>query len=89
VAIIVGVVAWFVVRHQRARSVPSTAYTNGQGDEMMWQPAPYPLSIETPRIYDPSDPATYPRNVYHPVSNKSSTRHLQPNDAGYSGLPEI
>jgi hypothetical protein len=40
---------------------------------------------------DPLDPATYPNKEYLPESNQrlSSTRHLQPTDAGYSGLPEI
>jgi hypothetical protein len=43
-ALIAGIVAWFTIRRRRARSAPSTAY--------MGQAAvPYPLTIETPRLY--------------------------------------
>ena len=54
-AIIVGVVAWFVVRRRHARSTPSNTHMSGQGGEMLGQPVSYPLSIGTPRIYV-SDP---------------------------------
>lgn len=42
--LIAGIVAWFTIRRRRAREPPSTAY--------MGQAAvPYPLTIETPRLY--------------------------------------
>jgi hypothetical protein len=90
-ALVAGVGALFVFHRRRARSPPSTAYTSGQEGEKMEQPVPSPLTVETPKLYDPLDPATYPNKEYLPESNQrlSSTRHLQPTDAGYSGLPEI
>jgi len=97
VALIAGVVVWFIKRRRRVRSAPSTAYLSLQGGEIEHrQPVPYyPQSIEMPRLYDPSDPMTYPRNVYTPVNNThlssslSSTSHRQSTNGGYHGLPEI
>ncbi|KAH9958294.1 hypothetical protein BC827DRAFT_609932 [Russula dissimulans] len=93
--LIAGVVAWFVIRHRRARSAPSVAYMNGQGGNMEQTTVPYPLSIESPRLYDPSDPSTYPTQAPSPIytTNYShqypnSTSDLQPNRQAYSGLPE-
>jgi hypothetical protein len=48
-AMISGVVAYFVVRHRRARGAPSTTDTRGEGE--MGQPVPDPRTIETPRLY--------------------------------------
>ena len=47
VALVAGVVAWFVVRRRRTRSAPSTEYMSGQLSEV-GQQAPYPL---TQRLY--------------------------------------
>ncbi|KAH9066330.1 hypothetical protein EDB87DRAFT_1679074 [Lactarius vividus] len=97
VALVAGVAAWFFIRRRRARSAPSTTYMTGQGGDM-GQPVPYPLTIETPRLYDPSDPTTYPRPPSSPTihttnqSNQylhSPTSDLQPNRHTYSGLPEV
>ena len=46
-------------------------------------------SCEPPQ--DPSDPTTYPSDVYLPVSGQhpGPTCHLQPNDGEYDGLPEV
>ncbi|KAH9009688.1 hypothetical protein EDB84DRAFT_1446172 [Lactarius hengduanensis] len=58
----------------------------------MWIPKPARTLAEgTPKLYDPSDPTTYPSKEYLPMSNQSmgSTSHPQPNDGGYSGLPEV
>jgi hypothetical protein len=55
VALVIGVVAWYLIRRRRARSAPSTAYLNLHGSENEhWQPMPYPPTIErfeTPRLY--------------------------------------
>ncbi|KAI9459401.1 hypothetical protein BJY52DRAFT_366461 [Lactarius psammicola] len=93
VALIAGVVLWFVIRRRRARSVPSAPYEDPQGSEKEQLP-PHPLAEGTLKIYDPSDPATYPSKEYLPleVSNQrvGSTNHQQqPSDSGYSGLPEV
>jgi len=83
VALVAGAVAWFV-RRRRARSAPSAEYMSGQWGHV----APYPL---TQRLYDPSDPTTFPSNVFLPASehHSSSSGHHQPHDGGYIGLPEI
>ncbi|KAI0306316.1 hypothetical protein B0F90DRAFT_732901 [Multifurca ochricompacta] len=97
-ALIAGIVVWFVIRRRRARSAPSTTYMSGQGGDMSQVTSPYPLFIESPKLYDPSDPSTYPThgapsptirttnqsNQYH-----GSTSELQPNRQAYSGLPEV
>lgn len=92
VALIIGIVARSIIRRRRARSAPSTTYLSLHGSDFEhWQPMPFPPTIETPRLYDPSDPTTYPRNSYMPVSNHrlSSTSYPQSRDGGYTGLPEI
>jgi hypothetical protein len=49
-ALIAAVVAWFTIRRRRARSAPSAVYGDGRG--YMGQAAvPYPLALETPRLY--------------------------------------
>ncbi|KAN0140979.1 hypothetical protein V8E53_001423 [Lactarius tabidus] len=82
--LISGVVAWFVVRRQRARCAPPKTDTRGKIE----QPVPNPLTVETPRIYDPSDPTTYPRRELQP-QRFGSTSYLSPSQLGYNGLPEI
>lgn len=47
VTLISGVVTWFIVRRRRARCAPSITDTRGE----MEQPTPYPLTIESPRLY--------------------------------------
>ena len=49
-ALIAGIVAWFTIRRRRARSAPSTGYIDGKGN-MGGIAVPYPLTIETPRLY--------------------------------------
>jgi len=89
VTLIAGIVAWFVLRRRRARLAPSSEYMSGQLGEM-GQPEPYPL---TQKLYDPSDPTTYPSNMYLPASEEhpggSTSSQLRPNDGTYAGLPEI
>ncbi|KAI9455006.1 hypothetical protein BJY52DRAFT_692433 [Lactarius psammicola] len=84
--LIAGVVVWFSIRRRRARSAP---YMDFQGSQK--EQPPHPLSEWAPKFYDPLDPTTYPSNEYLPVSNQplGSTSHPQPNDRGYTGLPEI
>ncbi|KAH9071171.1 hypothetical protein EDB83DRAFT_320063 [Lactarius deliciosus] len=79
-ALIAGVIVWFSIRRRRARSSP---YLDFQGGEKE-QPPPH-----LPKIYDPSDPSTYPSKEYLPRANQLGSAYLQPSDGGYSGLPEI
>ncbi|KAN0140944.1 hypothetical protein V8E53_001388 [Lactarius tabidus] len=81
-ALISGVVVWFV-RRRRARCGPSIADTRGEVE----QPVAYqPLTIKTPKLYDPSDPTTYPKTEFQP-QRLGGTSH--PNQVEYSGLPEL
>jgi hypothetical protein len=95
VAAIAAAIAFFAIRRRRARSAPSTEYMSGGGE--MGQPVPYPLTGDTPRLYDPSDPTTYPHPPSSPTirtTNQSNQYHsptseLHPNRQAYSGLPEV
>lgn len=82
--LISGVVTWFVIRRRRARWASSTADTKGEIEQSTTDP----LTIETPRLYDPLDPTTYPRTEFQP-QRFGSTSHLQPIQLGYSGLHEV
>jgi len=96
-AIIASLVSWFTIRRRRASSAPSAAYIDGQSG-MGEATAPYPLGIETPRLYDPSDPSTYPMThapspTIHTTNYSgqfpSSDSDLQTVQHVYSGLPEV
>ncbi|KAN0135778.1 hypothetical protein V8E53_006418 [Lactarius tabidus] len=91
VILISGVVSWFVVRRQRTRHAPSTTDIPSEVVQPVQPAAYHPLTIETPRTYDPEDPKTYPRTGDLPLNNQhlGTTSHLQPNDVGYNGLPEV
>jgi len=91
-ALIAGLVAWFASRRKRARRTPSEAYMGDQGG--MGQA--YPLTAETPKLYDPSDPSTYPTAAPSPTIHTSNTGQypgsdfdLQSNRQAYTGLPEV
>ncbi|KAH9993792.1 hypothetical protein BJV77DRAFT_996908 [Russula vinacea] len=96
VALITGFAAWFTIRRRRARSPrpPSVDYFGGQESEM--GVVPYPPNIGR-KLYDPSDPSTYPTTVPSPTINAtessrqyfSSSSDLHPNRKAYTGLPEI
>ncbi|KAF8261133.1 hypothetical protein EI94DRAFT_1746649 [Lactarius quietus] len=81
-ALITGVVLWFAFRRQRVRCVTV------MGEKEL--PPLQPLAEEA-RLYDPSDPTTFPGREYLPQSDKhlGSTSRKQPNDRGYTGLPEV
>ncbi|KAN0116651.1 hypothetical protein V8E52_005795 [Russula decolorans] len=92
-ALIAGLVAWFRIRRGR-RHAPSTDYISSQGSDM--GAVPYPMDVGKPKLYDPSDPSTYPTRPDSPtiLASDSSKQHLgssdlQPNRNVYHGLPEI
>jgi len=95
-AIIAGIVSWYAIRRRRARSAPSAAYMGGQND-MGQAEVPYPLTIDTPRLYDPSDPSTYPTQAPSPTIHTTnysgqfpgSETDLQTIRHVYTGLPEV
>jgi hypothetical protein len=82
-ALIAGVVLWFAFRRRHARPV----FQGGEKE----QPFPQPFTKGAPKLYDPSDPTTYPSKDYLPLNNQhlGSTKRAQSSDGGYSGLPEI
>jgi len=94
VALIAGLVAWFTILRRR-RHAPSADYISSQGSDM--GVVSYPTDIGRPKLYDPSDPSTYPTRAtsttIHPSDsskqNLSSLPDLQPNRNAYHGLPEI
>ncbi|KAF8261140.1 hypothetical protein EI94DRAFT_1746680 [Lactarius quietus] len=92
-ALIAGAAAWLVIRRRRAgRAAPSSAHMSGQVGEIteMGQQVPYPLNQ---RLYDPSDPRTYPSKMYLPMNEQrpggSTSSQQHSNDGAYVGLPEI
>ncbi|KAF8262486.1 hypothetical protein EI94DRAFT_707395 [Lactarius quietus] len=48
-----------------------------------------PFAEGVPRLYDPSDPTTFPSREFLPLRLGSTTSSTQPSDYGYSGLPEV
>ncbi|KAF8261134.1 hypothetical protein EI94DRAFT_1833470 [Lactarius quietus] len=78
-ALIAGIVLWFVFRRQRARS--------DMGEKEL--PPLQPFAEGVPRLYDPSDPTTFPSREFLPLRLGSTTSSTQPSDYGYSGLPEV
>ncbi|KAF8262483.1 hypothetical protein EI94DRAFT_1788960 [Lactarius quietus] len=80
-ALIAGVVLWFAFRRRRAHS--------DMGEKKL--SPPQPLAEREPRLYDPSDPTTFPSKEYLPLSDLplGSTSRTQPSDGGYIGLPEV
>jgi len=95
VALIAGFVTWFTIRRSRARSVHPAELSGDQGSDMAV--VPYPSDIGRLKLYDPSDPSTFPTNAPSPtiLASDSSRRRfgsspdLQPNQIAYSGLPEV
>ncbi|KAF8262511.1 hypothetical protein EI94DRAFT_1743477 [Lactarius quietus] len=81
-ALIAGVVFWFVLRRRRARSVPSLDMGETE------QPPRRPFAGAALRLYDPSDPTTYPIREDFPRLH-SPASHTQSSGCGYMGVPEV
>lgn len=103
VAIIAGAVAFFLIRSRQNKSAPSTAYGNVYNDgpnSAAPLNTPPPMSQSSymspsPRLYDPSDPSTYPQAPQTPTIHTTSfgpgyqPSGPQPHAAQYSGVPEL
>ncbi|KAH9980992.1 hypothetical protein BGW80DRAFT_1441597 [Lactifluus volemus] len=101
-SIVAAVVAWFVIRRRRAHAAPSTAFRGDKNSDMGQTVEPFPLFIEAPpRLYDPSDPSTYPLSQASSPTIRTtgmtapsnpyqgSLSDVQLNRQPYSGLPEV
>lgn len=110
-AAIIGLATWFFVKRRRSATAPSAAFTDIGGGPGYTQsvyssnPHPFPVQpqmTQQPRLYDPSDPSTFPgsppsptvvttasSNIYQNPSIPSHVYSQQPRPGQYSGTPEI
>jgi len=101
-ALIAALVAFFLVRKRPAKSVASPAY--GYRDSAMNSPPmnqhhsmygnPSYSENPVPRLYDPSDPSTYPQSpptpTIHTTGSGPASHPFHPAQPGqYSGIPEV
>ncbi|KAN0076910.1 hypothetical protein V8E55_010765 [Tylopilus felleus] len=100
VALIAAVVVYFVMKRKRSRAPPSAQFTGNETSPsaVYTGPTPFAPQMAQPKLYDPSDPSTFPSSPppptfltgsSHDVSNGTiySTTSLRP--GAYSGAPEI
>ncbi|KIK49219.1 hypothetical protein CY34DRAFT_797160 [Suillus luteus UH-Slu-Lm8-n1] len=110
-AAIIGFATWFFVKRRRSATAPSAAFTDIGGGPGYTQsvyssnPHPFPMQpqmTQQPRLYDPSDPTTFPgsppsptvlttgsSNIYQNPSIPSHVFSQQPRPGQYNGTPEI
>jgi len=100
-ALIGGLIAFFLIRRRRTRVPPSAAYaTGGPNMATAGNSASMPFMQDQPatpkRFYDPSDPSTFPTSpspsspTIHTTNQTYNSQHnLSPNRNDYNGFPEI
>ncbi|KAG1754638.1 hypothetical protein EDB19DRAFT_1667459 [Suillus lakei] len=110
-AAIIGLATWFFVKRRRSATAPSAAFSDIGGGPGYTQsvystnPHPFPMQpqmTQQPRLYDPSDPTTFPgsppsptvlttasSNMYQNPSIPSHVFSQQSRPGQYSGTPEI
>ncbi|KAG2356136.1 hypothetical protein BDR07DRAFT_1464207 [Suillus spraguei] len=110
-AIIIGLATWYFIKRRRSTTAPSAAFSDIGGGPGYSQsvfsanPHPFPMPqqmTEQPRLYDPSDPSTFPgsppsptllttssSNVYQNPSIPSHVFSQQSRPGQYSGTPEV
>ncbi|KAG1832053.1 hypothetical protein EV424DRAFT_82267 [Suillus variegatus] len=110
IAAIIGLVTWFVVKRRRSATAPSAAFSDIGGGAGYTQSVYSPNTHSFPtqpqmtqqRLYDPSDPSTFPgsppsptllttasSNIYQNPSIPSHVFSQQSRPGQYSGTPEI
>ncbi|KAG1891139.1 hypothetical protein F4604DRAFT_1949432 [Suillus subluteus] len=111
VAAIIGFATWFFIKRRRSATAPSAAFSDIGGGPGYTQsvysanPHPFPVQpqmTQQPRLYDPSDPTTFPgsppsptvlttasSNIYQNPSIPSHVFSQQSRPGQYSGTPEI
>lgn len=106
-ATIIGLVIWFFVRRRRSSTTPSAAFSDtggGPGHTQSFYSTSanaFPMA-QQPRLYDPSDPTTFPGRPHSfagPVTSSSSVslNPLRPSPVfpkksrlgQYAGVPEL
>jgi len=98
--IIAGVLAFFLMRNRRTKSAPSAEYNTGYyggpaSDAPLNTPPPmsqHSYTNQVPRLYDPSDPSTYPQSTQTPTiqtTNSGPAYSHQHQASQYSGIPEL
>ncbi|KAG2111662.1 uncharacterized protein F5147DRAFT_686203 [Suillus discolor] len=109
-AAIIGLVTWFIVKRRRSATAPSAAFSDIGGGAGYTQSVYSPNTHSFPtqpqmtqqRLYDPSDPSTFPgspptptvlttasSNIYQNPSIPSHVFSQQSRPGQYSGTPEI
>ncbi|KAG2041610.1 hypothetical protein BDR03DRAFT_945232 [Suillus americanus] len=110
-AVIIGLATWFCFKRRRSATAPSAAFSDIGGGPGYTQsvysanPHPFPMQpqmTQQPRLYDPSDPTTFPgsppsptvlttasSNIYQNPSIPSHVFSQQSRPGQYSGTPEI
>jgi len=98
--IIAGLIAFFLMRQRRTKAAPSAEYNNGYyggpaSDAPLNTPPPmsqHSFTHQPPRLYDPSDPSTYPQSPQTPTiqtTNSGPAYSHQHQASQYSGIPEL
>ncbi|KAG2158230.1 uncharacterized protein EDB93DRAFT_1238020 [Suillus bovinus] len=110
-ALIIGLATWFFIKRRRSATAPSAAFSDigggpGYNTQSVYSPNPLPFAGQTqmtqPRLYDPSDPSTFPgsppsptilttgsSNIYQNPSIPSHVLSQQSRPGQYNGTPEI
>jgi len=105
-SLILGAIVFFVIRRRRVHKVaPSAAYgsmlcgSTYQSSGLVPSPqptsqfsvhSPFSSAHANPKLYDPSDPSTFPSSSPTPVTiYTTQSEHGQPHDGQYNFAPEI
>ncbi|KIM87188.1 hypothetical protein PILCRDRAFT_815663 [Piloderma croceum F 1598] len=90
---IIATLVFFFIRRRRAKTAPSATYAYNAHSDAALNASP-PMSQHShnplPRLYDPSDPSTFPKTPAGPTvqtANIASPQQYQSNQ--YSGFPEL
>ncbi|KAF9246138.1 hypothetical protein BU15DRAFT_70254 [Melanogaster broomeanus] len=107
VAAIAGVIAYLVIRNKRSQTPPSAQFTDpataaSYTNSMYGSTNPFvppPAQMTQPRLYDPSDPTTFPTSPVSPTVLTTPSHNYQNSSisytsqagrpTGYSGAPEV
>ncbi|KAH0827028.1 hypothetical protein J3R83DRAFT_4709 [Lanmaoa asiatica] len=100
VALIVGAVVFFIMKKKRSRIPPpaqfaSTPMTSGYPSPGYTDTTPFAPQMAQPKLYDPSDPSTFPASPPPTTITSASSNNVHnpafptTHPGYYSGVPEI